>query len=127
MPALTRVVSELHRLAQPGPSDAELLDRFIRCRDEAAFTAIVERHGPMVLRLCRRVLGNAHAAEDALQATFLVLARKAGKLPRPAGLASWLYAVGQRVALKAQHADRRLRRYTMSAEPCAATADPRPR
>jgi hypothetical protein len=97
--SLTRLVSELHRLAVPPESDAELLDRFARQRDEAAFGALVERHGPMVLRLCRRVLGDAHAADDAFQATFLVrparLARcvirprwPAGSMASPSGLLS---------------------------------------
>ena len=57
--------------------DQDYLTRFVRERDEAAFAALVQRHGPMVLRVCRAVLGDFHAAEDAFQATFLVLARKA--------------------------------------------------
>lgn len=105
---LTRVVSELHRFAQP-LSDAELLERFVSEQDEAAFTVLVERHGPMVLRLCRRVL-DMHAADDAVQATFLVLARKAATLRRPAALAGWLYGVAQRIALKACRGHRSLSR-----------------
>jgi hypothetical protein len=64
--------------APPGagqPSDQELLQRFRTCRDEAAFTALLHRHGPMVLRVCRRILPEAQDAEDAFQATFLVLLR----------------------------------------------------
>ena len=58
-------------------SDRDLLERFVEARDEAAFTVLIERHGPMVLAVCRRALPNFHDAEDGCQATFLVLARKA--------------------------------------------------
>jgi RNA polymerase sigma factor (sigma-70 family) len=86
-------------------SDAELLNRFVASRDEAAeaaFAALVERHGAMVLGVCRRVLGNRHAAEDAFQATFLVLARKASAIARREQLASWLYGVARHTALDAR-------------------------
>jgi RNA polymerase sigma factor (sigma-70 family) len=91
--------------------DDELLGRFVAgCRDEAAedaFAALVERHGPMVLGVCRRVLGDRHAAEDAFQATFLVLARKAGAIARREQLANWLHGVASRTALDARaRADR---------------------
>ncbi|HWE40559.1 MAG TPA: sigma-70 family RNA polymerase sigma factor [Isosphaeraceae bacterium] len=84
-------------------TDAQLVERFAHGRDPAAaFEAIVARHGPMVLGVCRRVLRDEHDADDAFQATFLVLARKAGGLGRPERLACWLYGVASRVALKAR-------------------------
>jgi RNA polymerase sigma factor (sigma-70 family) len=87
----------------PG-SDAVLLDRFRQGHDEGAFAALVARHGPLVLRLCQRVLGDWHAAEDAFQATFLILARRAGSIRSPHALAAWLYGVAHRVAIKARSA-----------------------
>jgi RNA polymerase sigma factor (sigma-70 family) len=83
-------------------SDGQLLERFAGRRDEAAFEALVERHGPMVLAACRRVLHDRHEAEDVFQATFLVLARKAAALDRRPSLSSWLYTVAHRLALKAR-------------------------
>src|SRR6478672_87945 len=79
----------------PNLDDRHLLDRFARHRDEAAFAALVRRHGPMVLGVCRRVLRDRHAAEDAFQATFLLLARKAGSLRQPDRLGPWLYGVAR--------------------------------
>jgi RNA polymerase sigma factor (sigma-70 family) len=79
-------------------SDAELLDRFLARRDEAAFEVLVWRHGPMVLRVCHRVLRQTQDAEDAFQATFLVLFRKAGSIGRRASLGAWLHRVACRTA-----------------------------
>ena len=85
---LRTLLQQLHRhRAAPGaggPDDAELLGRFVRRRDEAAFELLVWRHGTMVYNVCRRVLRDAHAAEDAFQATFLVLVRKAASVGRRA-------------------------------------------
>ncbi len=80
------------------------------CRDgagEAAFAALVDRHGAMVLRICRQVLGDPHDAQDASQATFLVLARRAGSIGRRESVASWLHGVAVRVAAKARQAESR--------------------
>src|SRR5438093_12291663 len=83
-----------------GLSDRELLQRFAEHHDEHAFTALVRRHGPMVLRVCRQLLQNEHDAEDACQATFLVLASKArSRFWRPS-VASWLHRVAYHLALK---------------------------
>jgi RNA polymerase sigma factor (sigma-70 family) len=107
MPARpTRLLDRLRRLAAPPASDATddavLLDRFVRQRDGTAFAALVARHGGMVLRVCRRILGDFHAAEDAFQAAFLVLARRAEAIRRRQSLAAWLHAVAHRVAHKAR-------------------------
>jgi RNA polymerase sigma factor (sigma-70 family) len=83
-------------------TDAQLLKRFAAGREEAAFTALVQRHGPMVLNVCRQVLGDVHDAEDAFQATFLILVRKAGGLRQPELLGSWLFGVAHRVAVRAR-------------------------
>jgi RNA polymerase sigma factor (sigma-70 family) len=82
--------------------DSELVERFTVHREEAAFAALVRRHGPLVLGVCRRVLNDPQAAEDCFQETFLVLARKAGSLKGPEALGSWLYGVATRTALKAR-------------------------
>jgi RNA polymerase sigma factor (sigma-70 family) len=81
-------------------SDSELLDQFVRSCDQAAFELLVWRHGTMVFNLCLRVLHHEHDAEDAFQATFLVLARKAGALGNRKSVGSWLYKVAYRVALR---------------------------
>src|SRR4051812_4261772 len=89
-------------------SDAELLARFARGRGtapaEAAFAALVDRHGPLVLSVCRRVTGDRHAADDAFQAVFLVLARKAHavRLEADDSLGRWLHGVSLRVARRAR-------------------------
>ncbi|QDU23264.1 sigma-70 family RNA polymerase sigma factor [Urbifossiella limnaea] len=89
-----------------GAADPELLRR-VAAADEAAFRVVAERHGPMVFGVCARLLGNRHDAEDALQATFLVLARRAAAVRKSESLASWLHGVARRVALRLRRADRR--------------------
>jgi RNA polymerase sigma factor (sigma-70 family) len=91
-------------------SDQQLLERFVRRRDEEAFAALVQRHGPMVLAVCRRVLGNPHDAEDACQAVFLILARKAASIRKQASVGSWLHGVAYRAAANLKRAIARRRR-----------------
>jgi RNA polymerase sigma factor (sigma-70 family) len=83
-----------------GLSDRELLRRFAASRDEGAFAALVQRHGPMVLATCRRVLHNAHDADDVFQAAFLTLARKASAAGWQESVAAWLHVIAYRLALK---------------------------
>ena len=92
-----------------GLPDNQLLDRFLAVRDGAAFEALMARHGPMVLRVCRAVLRNPSDAEDAFQATFLVLAKKARILRGRTNLGGWLHLVAYRVAIQANAAAARRR------------------
>src|SRR6266542_4317547 len=87
-----------------GLADSDLLNRYVRHKDEAAFEALLRRHGPMVMGVCRRVLHSSHDAADAFQATFLVLVRKASTLRNPGLLGNWLYGVAYRTALEARKA-----------------------
>ncbi|HEX4612720.1 MAG TPA: sigma-70 family RNA polymerase sigma factor [Urbifossiella sp.] len=94
--------ARLARLAPGTPAtDADLLARFVAARDEAAFAELVRRHGPAVLAACRRITGHAHDAEDAFQATFLVLASRADRVRPGEPVGAWLYGVAVRVARKA--------------------------
>src|SRR6202790_3914478 len=103
---LRTVVGNLRRVIRPNPvgrvSDTQLLERFLSRRDELAFEMLVWRHGSMVLNVCRRVLRDAHDAEDAFQATFLIFVRKLGSIGKREAVAGWLYKVAYRVALRAR-------------------------
>jgi RNA polymerase sigma factor (sigma-70 family) len=107
MPAgqLDRVIRQLRGaglLGAAGAGDAEMLERFVAHGDERAFEALVRRHGPMVLGVCRRVLRNEADAEDAFQATFVILVRKAHSVVPRSGVGNWLYGVAHKTALKAR-------------------------
>jgi RNA polymerase sigma factor (sigma-70 family) len=126
MPAgqLDGVIRQLRKVALLGRGaeldDAQLLERFIARRDDGAFAVLVRRHGPMVLGVCQRVLRNRTDAEDAFQATFVVFVRKAASIRPRAKLASWLYGVAHKTALKAKAMDRKRR----IKERAAGTAPP---
>src|SRR5262249_1575010 len=88
----------------------ELLERFVQQQDEAAFDILLQRHGRLVLGVCRSFLSDSHDTEDAFQATFLVLVRSAKSVRKQSSLSSWLYGVAYRTALKAGAATARRRR-----------------
>src|SRR2546422_10635709 len=108
MPAsqMARLIQNLRKSAvlhdSEGLTDAELLGAFLAHHDEVAFEALVRRHGPMVLGVCRRLLANPCDAEDAFQATFLVLVRKAPSVRPREKVANWLYGVAVHAAQKAR-------------------------
>jgi DNA-directed RNA polymerase specialized sigma24 family protein len=113
-----------------GLSDGQLLERFAAHREEGAFAALMDRHGPMVLAVCRGVLRNGHDAEDVFQATFLVLVRRAGSVHKRESVGSWLHGVAYRLSVRGrQEAARRQARdgrraALMIAEPVSAWATP---
>ena len=88
-------------------TDAQLLRRFAAEREEAAFAALMQRHARLVWGVCRHFLPREQDAEDAFQATFLVLARRAGSIRKSEAVGSWLYGVAYRVAMKARHSARK--------------------
>ena len=98
-----------------GLSDARLLERFVTHRDEAAFAALVARHGPLVLNTCRAVLKDPNAADDAFQATFVLLFRKSGSIRGRDALGAWLHRVAYRTALEVQSAAARRRNVEQAA------------
>jgi RNA polymerase sigma factor (sigma-70 family) len=108
---MSEVIRDLRRAALLGNAmsmtDGQLLECFITRRDEAAFEALLRRHGPMVLNVCRRTVGNLQDAEDAFQAVFLVLARKAAVVVPREGVGNWLYGVAYRTARRAKAASSR--------------------
>ena len=107
------VVDSIQRLFDNGTvaciGERQLLDRFVTRADESAFEAIIGRHGPMVLSVCRHVLDDEHDVEDAFQATFLILVKRASSIRDRDVLGSWLYGVARRVAVRTQAEARRRR------------------
>lgn len=124
MKSLHGVLDQVRRVAavqtSRGLADGELLERFVGAKDEAAFTVLVQRHGPLVLGVCRRALGNAHDAEDACQATFLLLARKAASIRKAASLSSWLHRVASSVAANMKREQARRCRRERQVQPVMA-------
>src|SRR5476651_2556327 len=96
---MSDVIQQIRRTVllrgEEGLTDGHLLEDYVSRREEAALAALVWRHGPMVWGVCRRVLRNHHDAEDAFQATFLVLVRKVSSITSPELLANWLYGVAR--------------------------------
>ncbi|HEV3446224.1 MAG TPA: sigma-70 family RNA polymerase sigma factor [Gemmataceae bacterium] len=123
---LDSVLRYVHTVAAgpraPARTDQELLDEFSSGRDETAFAALVSRHGPMVLRVCRRALGHEQDAEDAFQAVFLVLAQNSRSLRKPHRLAEWLHGVAYRTALHAKRTAARRRNREAQIRPKQPTA-----
>jgi RNA polymerase sigma factor (sigma-70 family) len=109
-PTIANVRRWLGRLRPVSAPDAELLRRFVRDRDEAAYAALVDRHGPMVLGAARRLVGDDHAAEDVFQATFVILARRARQFRHPAAVPAWLHRTACNLARTAVRARKRRRR-----------------
>src|SRR5262249_11244777 len=106
-------------------SDAELLERFLAARDEAAFATLMDRYGALILGVCSRVLRRPQDIEDAFQATFLVLVRNARSIAKRTSLGSWLYGVAYRIALKARaRAEQRSMRERSVEEPFLPAAAP---
>src|SRR5947208_7831641 len=110
--AIPSLLQHVRRLAASSSSDEQLLADFLARRSDEAFAALLGRHGPMVLNVCRRILHDAHAAEDVFQATFLVLADRAAAIRRRTSLAGFLHGVAYRLAVRA-------RRRTMQSLPAA--------
>jgi RNA polymerase sigma factor (sigma-70 family) len=120
----TKLAKVVHSMQRDAKSDADLLQSFVHCRDEDAFACLVKRHGPMVLAVARRILGNAHDAEDVFQATFLVLARRAACIKPPSMLGNWLHGVAYRTALEARRLIARRREKERAAVPRAVSESP---
>jgi RNA polymerase sigma factor (sigma-70 family) len=128
---LSEVIHPLRRAlflrGEAGLTDGQLLQEYLSRREEAALAALVRRHAPMVWGVCRRVLRHHHDAEDAFQATFLVLVRKAASIASPELLANWLYGVAHQTALKARATtakrQARARQVTPMPEPAATERD----
>lgn len=126
MTTSTCLAGAIRLIGERERTDQQLLDRFALVRDESAFAELVRRHGPMVLAVCRRVLRHEQDAEDACQAAFLVLARKADAIRQGQSVAGWLYRVAQRLAVRCRTSRefRRARTLPLTSEPVALESAP---
>jgi RNA polymerase sigma factor (sigma-70 family) len=126
-PRVSAVLSHIRKLAAASGDhdlpDDQLLERFTACRDEAAFAALLKRHGPMVLGVCRSILHDVHDADDAFQTAFLLLAQKAGSIQRREAVSGWLYRVAYHLAARAK-ANAARRRVLEKRAVTMPTADP---
>src|SRR5262249_54626842 len=122
---MNRILHTLHRAinVEPGRTDGQLLEAYCAHRDGSAFAELVRRHGPMVWGVCRRMLANRQDAEDAFQATFLVLVPKPGSVSPPERVGNWLHGVAVRAARKAATAVARRRERQVEAVPEPDTAE----
>ncbi len=120
---LKKVVERLRRELSEGSPDSDLLERYIADRDETAFAELVERHGPKVYAICRRLLGQHQLAEDAYQATFVVLAKKAHSLHTRSAVGGFLYGVARKAALNAYAVSRRRKETLMDSVPDSRAAE----
>ena len=125
---LSAVLRYLQRLGTPGDNlaDAEFLRKFVTHHDEAAFTELLKRHGPMVWTTCRRLLTQSADVDDAFQATFLVLIRRASSLQRPEQLGPWLHGVACRVAVRLRRTAARHRECPLPPEELSARESAQP-
>jgi RNA polymerase sigma factor (sigma-70 family) len=122
--ALRQVARVFHDGTLTGLSDRQMLERFVECRDEAAFELLVARHGPMVFKVCGQLLRDPHDVDDAFQAVFLVLIRKASTVRVENSLGPWLYTVANRVAARARANRRRTAAREISAAAERAESPP---
>src|SRR5438552_17918293 len=120
---LSLVLRHIRKLAGAGKAtDRQLLHRFATQHEEAAFELLVERHGPAVLGVCRRVLRHEHDAEDVFQATFLTLARRASSIRKPESLGCWLYGVASRLAFQVRASAAKRKTVSIVREPVQPSA-----
>jgi RNA polymerase sigma factor (sigma-70 family) len=121
---LDAALRQIHRLFDSDAADEHLLERFLQGHDEAAFSSLLRRYGPMVLHVCGRVLQARHDVEDAFQATFLMLARKAGEIRKRSSVASWLHGTAYRLSVQMRRQDCKRKQREQSAAPPGSSDEP---